>query len=112
MVSYGHGVLRKSDPRFIALQEFCDTRPDLLKSPTIQLVKKVRLPADELPRISALTTFVRKTYEVAPGVLTEHGKVSRRTHAKLCGTNSCTFMTDTPNRLRIRGPMLTLPLVR
>lgn len=51
---YGHGVLRKSDPRFIALQEFCDTRPDLLKSPTIQLVKK--------------------TYEVAPGVLTEHGK--------------------------------------
>jgi citrate synthase len=51
--SYGHGVLRKSDPRFIALQEFCDTRPDLLKSPTIQLVKKVRLPADELPRISA-----------------------------------------------------------
>ncbi|KAH9063364.1 citrate synthase-like protein [Lactarius vividus] len=51
---YGHGVLRKSDPRFIALQEFCDTRPDLLKSATIQLVKK--------------------TYEVAPGVLTEHGK--------------------------------------
>ena len=38
---YGHGVLRKSDPRFIALQEFCDTRPDLLASPTIQLVKKV-----------------------------------------------------------------------
>ncbi|KAH9001199.1 citrate synthase [Lactarius akahatsu] len=51
---YGHGVLRKSDPRFIALQEFCDTRPDLLKSATIQLVKK--------------------TYQVAPGVLTEHGK--------------------------------------
>ncbi|KAH9079484.1 citrate synthase [Lactarius deliciosus] len=39
---YGHGVLRKSDPRFIALQEFCDTRPDLLESATIQLVKKVR----------------------------------------------------------------------
>lgn len=41
ILSYGHGVLRKSDPRFIALQEFCDIRPDLLKSPTIQLVKKV-----------------------------------------------------------------------
>ena len=53
IVSYGHGVLRKSDPRFIALQEFCDTRPDLLKSPTIQLVKKVRVLADELPRICA-----------------------------------------------------------
>ncbi|KAF8274946.1 citrate synthase-like protein [Lactarius quietus] len=51
---YGHGVLRKSDPRFVALQEFCDTRPDLLKSPTIQLVKK--------------------TYAVAPSVLIEHGK--------------------------------------
>ncbi|KAI0312174.1 citrate synthase-like protein [Amylostereum chailletii] len=51
---YGHGVLRKSDPRFIALQEFCDTRPDLLASSTIQLVKK--------------------TYEVAPKVLMEHGK--------------------------------------
>ena len=51
---YGHGVLRSPDPRFIALQEFCDRRPDLLASPTIQLVKQ--------------------TYEVAPGVLTEHGK--------------------------------------
>ena len=53
ITSYGHGVLRKSDPRFIALQEFCDTRPDLLQSPTIQLVKKVQLLADQLPRISA-----------------------------------------------------------
>ncbi|KII89205.1 hypothetical protein PLICRDRAFT_53670 [Plicaturopsis crispa FD-325 SS-3] len=51
---YGHGVLRSPDPRFIALQEFCDSRPDLQDSPIIQLVKK--------------------TYEVAPGVLTEHGK--------------------------------------
>jgi len=51
---YGHGVLRSPDPRFIALQEFCDKRPDLLASPTIQLVKQ--------------------TYEVAPAVLTEHGK--------------------------------------
>lgn len=51
---YGHGVLRSPDPRFIALQEFCNKRPELLASPTIQLVKQ--------------------TYEVAPGVLTEHGK--------------------------------------
>jgi len=51
---YGHGVLRSPDPRFIALQEFCDKRPELLASPTIQLVKQ--------------------TYEVAPGVLAEHGK--------------------------------------
>ncbi|KAJ7632548.1 citrate synthase-like protein [Roridomyces roridus] len=51
---YGHGVLRNPDPRFIALQEFCDARPELLESSMIQLVKK--------------------TYEVAPGVLKEHGK--------------------------------------
>ncbi|KAF7793173.1 hypothetical protein EIP86_004282 [Pleurotus ostreatoroseus] len=51
---YGHGVLRSPDPRFIALQEFCDTRPNLLADPVINLVKK--------------------TYEVAPDVLKEHGK--------------------------------------
>jgi citrate synthase len=51
---YGHGVLRKSDPRFMALQQFCDTRPDLQASSIIQLVKK--------------------TFEVAPDVLKEHGK--------------------------------------
>jgi len=52
---YGHGVLRKSDPRFMALQAFCETRPELKASPIIQLVKK--------------------TYEVTPAVLLEHGKV-------------------------------------
>jgi citrate synthase len=39
--SYGHGVLRSPDPRFMALQQFCDARPDLLKDPVIDLVKKV-----------------------------------------------------------------------
>ncbi|KZT09422.1 citrate synthase [Laetiporus sulphureus 93-53] len=51
---YGHGVLRNPDPRFIALQQFCETRPKLLNDPVIQLV--------------------RKTYDVAPAVLKEHGK--------------------------------------
>ncbi|KAI0647157.1 citrate synthase-like protein [Trametes meyenii] len=51
---YGHGVLRNPDPRFMALQQFCDTRPALLEDPIVQLVKK--------------------TYEVAPAVLKEHGK--------------------------------------
>lgn len=67
---YGHGVLRNPDPRFIALQEFCKTRPELEASPIVQLVKK--------------------TFEVAPGVLTEHGKVRdglflRRNVADLVG---------------------------
>ena len=39
--SYGHGVLRNPDPRFMALQQFCDTRPALLQDPIVQLVKKV-----------------------------------------------------------------------
>ncbi|KAI5117661.1 hypothetical protein M0805_008891 [Coniferiporia weirii] len=51
---YGHGVLRATDPRFTALLQFCDARPELLESPTIKLVKM--------------------TSEVAPGVLKEHGK--------------------------------------
>ena len=42
---YGHGVLRNPDPRFIALQEFCETRPKLLADPVIQLVKKVHWQA-------------------------------------------------------------------
>lgn len=52
---YGHGVLRDPDPRFIALQTFCEVRLELRDSPIINLVKK--------------------TAQVAPGVLTEHGKV-------------------------------------
>jgi citrate synthase len=52
---YGHGVLRSPDPRFIALQQFCDARPELSSSPVIRLVKQVS--------------------EIAPQVLKEHGKV-------------------------------------
>ncbi|KAF2499335.1 citrate synthase-like protein [Lophium mytilinum] len=51
---YGHAVLRKPDPRFEALMDFADARPDIAKNPVYQLV--------------------RKNSEVAPGVLTEHGK--------------------------------------
>jgi citrate synthase len=51
---YGHGVLRSPDPRFMALLQFCETRPELMADPIVRMVKQ--------------------TYEVAPGVLTEHGK--------------------------------------
>lgn len=54
---YGHAVLRKPDPRFEALMDFAKARPDIAKNPVFRLV--------------------RKNSEVAPGVLTEHGKVSR-----------------------------------
>ncbi|KAL6243898.1 citrate synthase [Rhinocladiella similis] len=51
---YGHGVLRKPDPRFKALIDFGDARPDISNNPVYRLVKK--------------------NSEIAPGVLTEHGK--------------------------------------
>ncbi|GCB27888.1 2-methylcitrate synthase, mitochondrial [Aspergillus awamori] len=51
---YGHGVLRKPDPRFEALMDFAATRPDVQANPVFQLVKK--------------------NSEIAPEVLTQHGK--------------------------------------
>ncbi|GLB35022.1 putative citrate synthase family protein [Lyophyllum shimeji] len=65
---YGHGVLRSPDPRFVALQEFCDARPELRNSPIIQLVKK--------------------TSEVAPGVLKEHGK-TKNPYPNVDATSGC-----------------------
>jgi citrate synthase len=49
---YGHAVLRKTDPRFIAQREFA------LK----------HLPDDEIFKVVSLV------YEVAPNILTQHGK--------------------------------------
>ncbi|KAK4946478.1 hypothetical protein LTR28_007810 [Elasticomyces elasticus] len=51
---YGHAVLRKPDPRFEALMDFASARPEIAKDPVFQLVKT--------------------NSEIAPGVLTEHGK--------------------------------------
>ncbi|MCJ1250391.1 hypothetical protein MMC30_007619 [Trapelia coarctata] len=51
---YGHGVLRKPDPRFETLMAFASSRPEIAKDPLFQLVKK--------------------NSEIAPGVLKEHGK--------------------------------------
>lgn len=49
---YGHAVLRKTDPRYMAQREFCQKH----------------LPNDPLFKL------VSMIFEVAPGVLTEHGK--------------------------------------
>ncbi|KAF8163236.1 citrate synthase-like protein [Crassisporium funariophilum] len=65
---YGHGVLRNPDPRFIALQEFCDTRPELKNSPIIELVNK--------------------TFHVAPDVLKEHGK-TKNPYPNVDATSGC-----------------------
>ncbi|PPQ63088.1 hypothetical protein CVT24_005943 [Panaeolus cyanescens] len=65
---YGHGVLRNPDPRFIALQEFCDSRSDLKSSPIIDLVNK--------------------TFQVAPNVLKEHGK-TKNPYPNVDATSGC-----------------------
>ncbi|KAG8709464.1 hypothetical protein FRC08_018322 [Ceratobasidium sp. 394] len=65
---YGHGVLRKPDPRFIALQQFSASRAELKDSPIINLVNK--------------------TSEVAPGVLTEHGK-AKSVHPNVDAVSGC-----------------------
>ena len=51
---YGHAVLRKPDPRFQALMDFATARPALMEDDNVKLVKRLS--------------------EVAPGVLSEHGK--------------------------------------
>ena len=51
---YGHAVLRKTDPRYMAQREFCQNTPGL--------------------KDDALFKVVSMIFEVAPGVLTEHGK--------------------------------------
>ncbi|KJR86074.1 citrate synthase [Sporothrix schenckii 1099-18] len=51
---YGHGVLRKPDPRFEALMDYAATRPAISANPVFAIVKA--------------------NSEIAPGVLKEHGK--------------------------------------
>lgn len=51
---YGHAVLRKTDPRYMAQREFCLATPGLKDDKLFKLVSMI--------------------FETAPGVLTEHGK--------------------------------------
>jgi citrate synthase len=51
---YGHAVLRKTDPRYMSQREFCLATPGLKVDPLFKLVSMI--------------------FEVAPGVLTQHGK--------------------------------------
>ena len=79
---YGHGVLRKPDPRFEALMDFAAARPHIYKDPVFKLVKL--------------------NSEVAPGVLTEHGKVCH---------SSCLYYQSSANlfhRPRTHSPTSTL----
>ena len=61
-------MLRNPDPRFIALQEFCDGKPELKASPIIELVNK--------------------TFKVAPDVLKAHGK-TKNPYPNVDATSGC-----------------------
>jgi citrate synthase len=51
---YGHAVLRKTDPRYMSQREYCLATPGLRDDPLFKVVSMI--------------------FEVAPGVLTQHGK--------------------------------------
>jgi citrate synthase len=74
---YGHGVLRRPDPRFKALMDFAAARPEIANDAIFKLVKK--------------------NSEVAPAVLTEHGKVG-------C---SVVWLVADKGRRRTRSPTST-----
>jgi citrate synthase len=52
---YGHAVLRRTDPRFLAQRDFCMRIPALREDPLVKLVSML--------------------FETAPAVLAEHGKI-------------------------------------
>ncbi len=52
---YGHAVLRRTDPRFLAQRDFCLRIPELREDPLVKLVSML--------------------YETAPAVLAEYGKI-------------------------------------
>lgn len=67
---YGHAVLRKPDPRFDALIAFAESRPEVAQSEVFKLV--------------------RATSEIAPGVLTTHGK-TKNPHPNVDSASGCLF---------------------
>lgn len=55
---FGHGVLRRPDPRFDTLMGWASARPEIARDPLFQLVQR--------------------NSKVAPRVLKDHGKVSKK----------------------------------
>lgn len=71
---YGHAVLRKPDPRFEALMDFAAARPEIANDPVFKLVKQ--------------------NSDIAPSVLTEHGKVSDGADSRCEYTQSYIIAVD------------------
>ncbi|KAA8904968.1 citrate synthase-like protein [Sphaerosporella brunnea] len=67
---YGHAVLRKPDPRFDALIAFAESRPEVKNSEVFKLVQA--------------------TSQIAPKVLTEHGK-TKNPHPNVDSASGCLF---------------------
>lgn len=67
---YGHAVLRKPDPRFEALMAFAKSRPEVAEGAVFKLVKK--------------------NSEIAPRILTKHGK-TRNPHPNVDSASGVLF---------------------
>jgi len=80
---YGHAVLRKTDPRYVSQREFAQKK----------------LPDDPMFKL------VSQVYKIAPGVLTEHGKVSS---SPLHISTMYLALANVLRRPRTHFPMLTL----
>lgn len=69
---YGHGVLRKTDPRFVALVDFAQARPAIANDPVFKLVLKNSRIAPEVLKEHGKTKNPYPNVDSASGVLFHH----------------------------------------
>ena len=67
---YGHAVLRKTDPRYMAQRKFAQGK---LQSSVAELEVVLTTSAEKMPE-DPMFNLVSQVYKIAPKVLTEHGK--------------------------------------
>ncbi|KAL8790412.1 MAG: hypothetical protein Q9195_006369 [Heterodermia aff. obscurata] len=69
---YGHGVLRRPDPRFAALIDFASARPEIAANPLFQLVKRNSIIAPEVLKEHGKTKNPYPNVDSSSGVLFHH----------------------------------------
>ena len=69
---YGHGVLRRPDPRFAALIDFASARPKVAADPLFRLVKRTSIIAPEVLKEHGKTKNPYPNVDSSSGVLFHH----------------------------------------
>lgn len=69
---YGHGVLRRPDPRFAALIDFASARPEIAANPLFQLVQRNSVIAPEVLKEHGKTKNPYPNVDSSSGVLFHH----------------------------------------